>query len=213
VNVYIEPTDNIPTATSIQEGLSALEDLLAKKKKRAVFFLDEMQTIGEVAGGKGIEGAIRHVAQESSYLTFVFSGNNRHLLANMFYDRARPLYKLCDRIILNRIEEGHYRKHLNKLSQKRWSKVFTDSSYEMLFSLTERHPFYMNSLCLKLWESDLKTMPDPKEVKLYWYQLVTEERQETAKELSILNYSQRKILLAIARVLIVSTMAMQSKAI
>jgi len=199
VNVFIQPTENIPTATAIMEGLSALEALLAKKKKRAIFFLDEVQTIGEVAEGKGIEGAIRHVAQEATYLSFVFSGSNRHLLTNMFYDKARPLYKLCDRLILDRIEEKHYKKHINKLSQKRWGEILNDTSFDMLFSLTERHPFYMNSLCLKLWESDLKSIPTAKDIKYYWHKLVTEERQEIAKELSMLNPGQRRILLAIAR--------------
>lgn len=117
----------------------------------------------------------------------------------MFYSKARPLYKLCDRIILDRIDKEHYKKHINKLSQKKWGKIFSPNSFEALITLTERHPFYMNSLCLKLWESNLKGLPTAIDIKNSWYKLITEERQEIAKELSMLSPSQRKILLAISR--------------
>ncbi len=199
VNVVIMPGEKADPAMTIMEALSALEDLLSKKNKQAIFFLDEVQTIGEVAEGQGIEGAIRHVAQQAQHLAFVFSGSNRHLLANMFYDKARPLYKLCDRIILDRIDELHYKKHLNNLSQKKWKKLFNDNNFDTLFSLTQRHPFYMNSLCAKLWQSGLKDLPTADTIKQCWHQLVSEERQEIAKELSMLNSAQRKILLAIAQ--------------
>ncbi|TAK75197.1 MAG: ATP-binding protein [Gammaproteobacteria bacterium] len=197
VNIALIPEGSNDPATTIMEALQALEDLLSKKNKQAVFFLDEIQEIGEVAEGKGIEGALRHVAQQTHYLSFVFSGSNRHLLARMFYDKARPLYKLCDRIVLDRIDEQHYRKHINKLARKRWNSNLDDSVLEALFTLTERHPFYMNGLCLRLWESDLKRAPSSEDARIYWINMVTEERQEIARELSTLSAGQRKILIAI----------------
>src|SRR5690606_35752077 len=111
VNLVLIPSEHSDTATNIMDALLALENLLRQKKKRAVIFLDEMQEIGEVAEGKGIEGAIRHVAQETKYLSFVFSGSNRHLLSRMFFHKSRPLYKLCDKIVLERIPEADYKKH------------------------------------------------------------------------------------------------------
>src|SRR5262249_7723794 len=113
VNIALIPESTNDPATNIMEALQALEGLLRKKKQRAVFFIDEVQEIGEVAEGKGIEGALRHVAQQTQYLSLIFSGSNRRLLANMFYDKARPLYKLCDRILLDRIDPSHYEKHIN----------------------------------------------------------------------------------------------------
>jgi AAA+ ATPase superfamily predicted ATPase len=71
-------------ASNVKEGLLLLERLLEEKQKQAVLFLDEFQTVGIIAQGKGIEGAIRHVAQKTKYLTFIFSGSNRKLLNTMF---------------------------------------------------------------------------------------------------------------------------------
>ena len=198
VNVALIPDQGSDPATVIMEALQALEDLLSKKQLRAVFFLDEMQEIGEVAEGKGIEGALRHVAQQTQYLSFVFSGSNRHLLSKMFYDKARPLYKLCDRIILERIDEIHYKTHINKYVKKRWSTNLPVESMEVLFRLTQCHPFYVNGLCRRVLESSNKQPPAQDEISIYWNSMVKEERQELARELSSLSSGQRKILVTIS---------------
>ncbi|OGO93861.1 MAG: hypothetical protein A3F41_01480 [Coxiella sp. RIFCSPHIGHO2_12_FULL_44_14] len=199
VHLILSPANkDHDAATTIMEALLALEYLLEQKNKRAVIFLDEMQEIGEVAEGKGIEGAIRHVAQQSKYLSFIFSGSNRHLLRYMFYDKARPLYKLCDRINLERISEKDYAKHLSKLSQKRWRKSLSDESLSRIFALTERHPYHMNNLCLRLWESELKQLPQPEDIESTWLQFAKEDRLEVARELSMLSAGQRKILICVA---------------
>lgn len=198
INISLTPDKNQDVTTIILEALQALETVLAKKNIPGVIFIDEIQEIGEVAEGKGIEGAIRHVAQETKYLSFIFSGSNRHLLAKMFYDKARPLYKLCDRIVLERIDASHYRKHLNILAKKYWGENLSDATIEKIFLLTERHPYYMNTLCLNLWSSDLKKTPDIFDIEFHWLKMVKEERQDIMRELSTLSMNQRKILLLIS---------------
>ena len=199
INLVLTPTTKeSDPATNIMEALLALEYLLKQKNKRGILFLDEMQEIGEVAEGKGIEGAIRHVAQQSKYLSFIFSGSNRHLLSHMFYDKARPLYKLCDRIILERISAKDYEKHLNKICKVKWKKAMPSASLAKIFELTERHPYYVNNLCLRLWESALKQPPSASQVEATWLDYAKEERLEVARELSGLSTGQRKILIEIA---------------
>ncbi len=85
VQLSLLPGKDYDPATAILEALTALEAVLTKKKQRAVLFIDEVQEVGQVAAGKGIEGAIRHVAQETKYLSLVFSGSQRHLLTSMFF--------------------------------------------------------------------------------------------------------------------------------
>lgn len=198
VSLALLPSQESDPATNIMDALLALENFLAKKKKRAILFLDEIQEIGEVAEGRGIEGAIRHVAQETKYLCFVFSGSNRHLLGQMFYDKNRPLYKLCDRIILERIMEIDYEKHINKLSKKRWKSIWEKSALTTLFELTECHPYYMNNLCLRLWGSALHQLPTSKIIKGIWQTYVKEERADIMQELLTISPGQRKILIELS---------------
>lgn len=185
-------------ASAIMEALQALENSLAQKKIRAVMFIDEVQEIGEIAENRGIEGAIRHVAQQTQYLSFVFSGSNRHLLANMFYDKARPLYQLCERMNLDRIDASAYHRHLNKLAKRYWKQPLNDNVMEAILNVTERHPYYVNALCLKLWQSSIKTAPTLKKVEETWFKLIFESKQEIIREINVLSAGQRRILVAIA---------------
>lgn len=198
VNIALIPAHECDSATVIKEGLEALDDLLIKKQTNAVLFLDEMQEIGEVAEGKGIEGALRHVAQQTKNLSFVFSGSNRHLLSTMFYDKARPLYKLCDRIILERISMESYEAHINKFVQKKWGLPLTQDAFNIVITLTQRHPFYINGLCRRILETDTPNVPDAEHIKSAWIEMVKEERQELAREMSALSHGQRKILVAVS---------------
>ena len=197
--LYIElvPEQSSDPADNILEALFMLDNLLAKKQITAVLFIDEFQEIGELADCRGIEGAIRHVAQKTKYLTFVFSGSNRRMLLEMFQDRSRPLYKLCDHMVLHKIAAEHYVAYLNKAAKIVWKTILSDEVLAEIFKHTERHPYYMNALCNKLW-TILAHPPSIKEVQNTWQQYVVTERPNVVKELSALSSGQVKLLIAIA---------------
>lgn len=186
-------------ATNIKEGLLLLERLLAEKKKRAVLLLDEFQNVGIIGQGSGIEGAIRHVAQKTKYLTFIFSGSNRKLLKTMFEDENRPLYKLCWKIELKRIAPEHYEKHFQKISKLIWKKSLDPSVIKTIFSLTERHPFYLNKLCDRLCVYHKIEPPTAQHVQETWQQILNEEKSDAIKEISSLSLGQKTLLIPIAK--------------
>jgi len=124
-------------AENIAEALLILEKLLKDRKKQAVFLMDEFQEIGAMEKGRGIEGAIRHVAQETQNLSLIFCGSNPHLLKSMFEDERRPLYKLCRKLTLERIEEIHYKKHLNKIATQIWGEELSIQAFEKIMSFSD----------------------------------------------------------------------------
>ena len=91
------------TASTILNILERIEKLSKKYNKKLVLFFDEFQRIYQIAESHPIESVIRQVAQLTKTMSFIFSGSNRHLLYQIFNDRSRPFYKLCDRISLERI--------------------------------------------------------------------------------------------------------------
>jgi len=184
-------------AENIAEAVLLLEKLLREKNKQAVLLLDEFQEIGLLEKGRGIEGAIRHAAQETSQLAIIFSGSNPHLLKNMFEDERRPLYKLCRKLTLNRIDESHYKKHLNKASKDMWHEVLNDNVFEKIMELTERHPYYVNYLCDTVW-SDCTTLPKLNDINKAWDTVVEEERSDLLKDFFSLSENQRKVIIYIA---------------
>jgi AAA+ ATPase superfamily predicted ATPase len=200
-NLKLELTvdDTSDPAANVKEALLLLEQLLKEKQKRAVLLMDEFQNVGLIAKGKGIEGAIRHVAQKTKYLTFIFSGSNRHLLQMMFNDETRPLYKLCWHMNLTRISSEDYHAHLQKAAKAAWQRVLVDEVINCILSLSEKHPYYVNKLCDRLWTYCQKQVPTIKDVQETWAELIEEERSDAIKEISLLSAGQKRVLLQIAK--------------
>lgn len=182
---------------AIRDALIILDKVLEKKDQKAVFFIDEFQEIGIVANAKGIEGAIRSVAEKSKNLTFVFSGSNRHVLSTMFDDRSRPLYMLCDRIVINRISAADYVPFIDKIAKKRWGKSLSESFYEELFNVTEYHPYYVNLVCGRLYMTT-DSAPTQKSVSNVWGKYLLEEKSKVSIDLSKLSLVQKKVMILIA---------------
>lgn len=188
--------ENSHPAENIAEALLLLEKLLQERDKQAVLLLDEFQELGSMAQGRGLEGAIRHVAQETQNLSIIFSGSNPQMLAAMFEDERRPLYKLCRKLILDRINEEHYKPHLNKAAQSKWQKKLSQDVFETIMQLTERHPYYVNYLCDELWlDSEPPTVEGVQEA---WDMIAEEERSDLLKDFVSLPENQRKLLIYIA---------------
>lgn len=188
---------NINPAENIAEALFLLEKLLQEHHKTAVLLLDEFQEIGGMEKGKGIEGAIRHVAQETQNLSFIFCGSNPHMLKTMFEDERRPLYKLCRKLVLDRIAESHYQSHLNQAAVEHWGEELPDETLEKILFLTERHPYYVNYLCDELW-SENDRIPTAEQVEKAWDILIEEERSDLLKDFFSLSDNQRKVLIYLA---------------
>lgn len=196
IDVALIPDESSDSATNIMEALMALENLLSQKQATAIIFIDEIQEIGKLTESKELEGAIRHVAQKMKNLVFIFSGSNRHLLTNMFEDDSRPLYKLCDKIVLTRISEEHYKKHLNKFAQKQWKNLLSEEIFYEVGKLTEWHSYYVNLLCSRLWCFD--SLPTKDRILKIWEDLVQIDRVDVIKALNALSIGQQKILIEIA---------------
>lgn len=195
--VSLELTASNPSAASINEVLMALDAAALHYGRRAVLVLDEFQQIAIIDKKHVIEGAIRSAAQRTKAVSFVFLGSERTLLQQMFEDRGRPLYKLCRRLNLGRIDAVHYLDYLADAARIRWQKPLGGEAAARILSLTDRHPFYVNLLCLELWRRSQP--PSPGDVAAQWEQLLEKERHEIHLSLSTLSTNQRAVLAALAR--------------
>lgn len=184
-------------AENVADALLLLEALLRKSKQRAVILFDEFQEVGLVSKGRGIEGAIRHAAQETKNLSIIFSGSNPHMLKTMFENERRPLYKLCKKLSIVRISAEHYRDHLNLAAEKAWKQTLSDELFNDIIQKTERHPYYVNALCDEIW-SECKHYPTLDEIEECWAFIVEGERSDLIKDFLRLSENQRKVLIHIA---------------
>lgn len=196
INIEIAKSIKSPAKT-ILGSLKKLDDVLKSKNKKAILFFDEFQRISQITENSAIEGAIRHIAQESKNIVFIFSGSNRHLLNSMFDDRTRPLYKLCDRISLSRISNNDYLPFIQQKMKEKWDKNISMETLEYILNLTENHSYYVNVLCHRLLILD--ALPTEQSVELVWNKYALEEKNNVINELNLLSTNQAKMLIAIAK--------------
>lgn len=197
ISLKLTPENHTDIADNILDALNALEYILQEKKQRAVLFIDEFQEITKSQIGKAIEGTFRHFAQESKHLSFIFSGSNRNILSSMFSDRARPLYGLCDRMNLGRIDQTCYKKYLNEVSQETLHKPIAEDVYATIIELTECHPHYVYVLCNYVWQNFPDQEPKVGDVIKCWQDYINELLKEIRAELYKLSPGQLKVLIAI----------------
>lgn len=191
---YANAADNIYTA------LLLLDELLEKKKTKAVMFIDEIQELSKIEESFPLEGAIRDFAQRSKHLTFIFSGSNRRLLVDMFTNREKPLYELCDQMSLNKIDEETYTHYLNEVAKKTWKKGLSTETIQAIFHLSQRHPHRLYNLCFYLWRLNehKKHPPSMQAVQEAWNHFVEKRLKSTRDALSSLSKGQIKVLAYIA---------------
>lgn len=200
VQLELIPENHKDIPENILEALNALEYVLNKKKKLAVIFLDEFQEMANVPNSLAIEGAIRHFAQSSRQVVFVFSGSSRHMLKHLFSDKTRPLFALCDEINLERIPAEEYRTYINKVARKTWKKNLSEDAFDQIMQLTECHPKYVYNLCMRVWEhyAEMNRIPTGEDIKEIWEKLLNEKLKDLREILAKRSAGQIKILSYIA---------------
>lgn len=181
---------------SISELLLMLDQFATKSQTQCVVAFDEFQQIGELKENHAVEASIRHAVERSKYITYIFCGSNRHLLNEMFSDKTRPLYHLCDLLTLDRIEAASYKTFLNKLSTTRWKHTIKDEVINEIISITECHPYYVNAVCRRLWRSEYP--PQTADVSVIWENYIAQQSSWIVNDLSRLTLVQRKLLTALA---------------
>jgi hypothetical protein len=185
-----------PSAARIDAMLRALDSTAAHYEARGVLVIDEFQQVSRLDEGHAVEGAIRSVAQSAKALAFVFLGSERTLLSQMFENRERPLYMLCDHLDVGRIHAEAYHKFLRDAARLQWNAPIPDRAVDALLRTTERHPFYVNALSRILW--DQAKPPTDSAVEAAWTQLLADEAERFKVQLLPVPHLTRAVFKALA---------------
>ncbi len=200
LKLELKPDNHDDIAGNLLLAFKALEHLLIKKQKTTIIFVDEFQEINKIPAGKLIEGSIRHFAQAAKNIVFIFSGSNRHMLVDIFGDRTRPLYALCDWLSLARLTPDLYQKYINKIAKKTWGEPLSTAVFTEMITLTECHPEATYGLCANLWQycRQKNRLPTADDVQVVWQLHIKEHLKQTRINLSQYSSGQLKVLILIA---------------
>jgi hypothetical protein len=199
---YIENSFSSFTANSydavdqIHEALNILDSIAIEKSCKVIIFFDEFQDIINSESSKSIQGAVRNIAQSTNNIVFIFSGSYQHMLAELFDDKSKPLYMLCDKIYLERIFAIEYKKHINELALLRWKHTIDSITLEKILNLCEAHAFYVNMLCNILFGQN--NIPSLIDVDNAWNLCQEIELRRIVSDIQSLSTNQQDILRLIA---------------
>ncbi|WP_267257269.1 ATP-binding protein [Coxiella endosymbiont of Ornithodoros maritimus] len=156
-----------------------------------VLFFNEFQDVLKVDETNKIRAAIRSVAQHSKHVSYIFSGSSRKMLNKIFDEKNQPLYMLCNKIILNRINEIHFSARIQKATKRQWHSQLPDEVISAILTISELHPYYVNLLCDKLWDYSKK--PTVSNVNHGWEEALVENRGKIIPDLEPLNTNRMKV--------------------
>jgi uncharacterized protein len=183
---------------TIMKLLISLDEAAKSLSQRIIFVIDEFQQIATLEESHSLEASIRHAVERSKSVFYVFSGSNRTLLEEMFKNKDRPLYHLCDEMKLHRITKEYYEPFIQEAAQKRWQQDISIESIDMILLVTERHPYYLNRLCRMLW--DLNCPPETELIESTWSNYVSAQKIDWISEaISQLTANQRAVLAGLAK--------------
>ena len=181
----------------IHEALKGLVALVKKQNQKVIVFIDEFQDIINAESSRAIQGTLRGIAQEFEEIVFIFSGSSRHLLLDIFDDKAKPFYMLCDKLELDRMTSLHYHSYIQHAAIEKWGKELSDEAFKKMMSVTELHPFYINMLGNQLCK--LRKLPDEVAVDQAWRQCFELEQRRLVAEIEHLTLNQQRVVKFFAR--------------
>lgn len=138
--------------------LTEIFDYLSSQKEHIVIALDEFQQITKYKE-KNTEALLRSAIQQISNTTFIFSGSQKHLLTQIFSDYSRPFYQSTEFLFLEKIPREEYRSFIkNKFRKKNINA--DDESTDLILDVTNRHTFYVQFLCNRLYGNNIRMLTD-----------------------------------------------------
>ncbi len=139
---------------TVKATLSELLEYLDEQKLPTVIAIDEFQQISTYPN-PNVEALLRSKIQHLNNTHFVFSGSHQDMLLSMFGNKARPFYQSAQIIYLDKIKTQDYSKFIVKHFKKN-EKTITDKAIQSILELSDRHTYYTQQLCNRLYASGLK---------------------------------------------------------
>lgn len=135
--------------TSPEETIDEIFTYLEHADKRCLLVFDEFQRIGAYPE-KNVEALLRTTFQHCSNVTFLCSGSQRHLMANMFFTPAKPFYQSALSMGLGPIPEEVYASFAAGWFEKR-GKVLDREVVNIVYNRYEGCTWFMQMIMNELY--------------------------------------------------------------
>ena len=178
--------------------LSEIFNYLETADKPCICTIDEFQQIGKYPE-KNVEALLRTHIQKMSNCRFVFAGSDRHTLENMFNSPAKPFYNSVEQMYLDRIDRQVYVSFMRKCFEESGRNV-PDMICEYVYDLFEGHTYYVHQTLHNVYAYNDPEVPVTEElINDTVSDIIQDKEHSFLTQLSLLNYTQKETLIAIAK--------------
>lgn len=178
--------------------LSEIFNYLETADKPCICTIDEFQQIGKYPE-KNVEALLRTHIQKMSNCRFVFAGSDRHTLENMFNSPAKPFYNSVEQMYLDRIDRQVYVSFMRKCFEESGRNVL-DMICEYVYDLFEGHTYYVHQTLHNVYAYNDPEVPVTEElINDTVSDIIQDKEHSFLTQLSLLNYTQKETLIAIAK--------------
>ncbi len=122
---------------------------LEKYPEKIVIAIDEFQQIMQYSE-KNTEAWFRSIIQPLNNVTFVFSGSQQHLMAEMFSNPARPFFQSTSFLGIGKIEAAKYSAFIQRHFKNAGKNISEEVISEML-DWSDLHTYYVQLLCNRVF--------------------------------------------------------------
>lgn len=202
LSVSIDPVSGAPSF-SVSANPSEKKHLLSKamdmlksfsKNKKLAIALDEFQEISAYTE-KGFEKRLRSFIQTHERISYIFSGSQAHLLADMFQSAQKAFYQSAHSFPLQHIEKPAY----VSWAKKHFAAKNVNLPHDIIEDIVERceyQPLYIQQFLYRLWQA--KSL-DMEKVETIEREIIKAHRNEYMAIFDSLTSNQKKALKLIAK--------------
>ncbi|MBR5013778.1 MAG: ATPase [Bacteroidales bacterium] len=178
--------------------LSEIFNYLETADKPCICTIDEFQQIGKYPE-KNVEALLRTHIQKMNNCRFVFAGSDRHTLENMFNSPAKPFYNSVEQMYLDCIGRQVYVSFMRKCFEESGRNV-PDMICEYVYDLFEGHTYYVHQTLHNVYAYNDPEVPVTEElINDTVSDIIQDKEHSFLTQLSLLNYTQKETLIAIAK--------------
>ena len=137
-----------------EQLLLSFFDFLDKQEIKTLIAIDEFQQITHYPE-KNTISILRQATQKLKNTSFIFSCSNEYLLNDFFSDGKQLFFTNFDLLQLGGIKHSVYSDFIKENFEKH-KRSITDEAVNFILEWTRRHTYYTQSLCKRVFESEVK---------------------------------------------------------
>ena len=179
-----------------EQTIESLLRFLEQQNVQVLVAFDEFQQVANYPE-QNAEATLRSVIQLLHNVNFIFSGSNKHLLAEIFGNAKRPFYASTQFLSLAAIERSKYADFIHRLFAEA-ERTIDAEAVDFILEWTRSHTFYTQMLCHRVYAKALKNN-SLEAVKLVCKEILDEQEAIFMQYRNLLSPIQWSLLKAIAK--------------